>query len=105
MVRTWKESDMLLAVQTVQNNPRMHVAKIARIYNVPNTLLRRRVRRTPAKQNTIPANRKLSQLEKETIVRHIFDLDSRLFLFRISNVENIANRLLAERNAERVGKN
>ena len=96
---------MLLAVQTVQNNPRMHVAKIARIYNVLNTLLRCRVRKTPVKQNTTLTNRKLSQLKKKTIVQHILNLDSRSFFFRISNVENIANRLLAKRNAKRVDKN
>ena len=105
MVRTWNESDMLLAVKIVQNNPQMHVTQIARIYKVPYTTLCCRVRGRSAKQDTIPKSRKLTQLEEETIVRHILDLDSRSFPPRVSCVEDMANRLLADRNAQRVGKN
>ncbi len=40
-------------------------------------------------------SRKLTALEKEVVVREIFDLDSRRFLLRMYDVEDIANRLLA----------
>jgi hypothetical protein len=57
------------------------------------------------KRDTTFKSRKLTELKKQVIVQHIFDLNSRSFSFRISAVENIANRLLAEQNAERVNKN
>ena len=46
----------------------------------------------------------LTFIEEEIIVRYIFNLDSRGFLFRIDNVEDMANSLLAMRSAKRVGK-
>ena len=96
---------MFLAVQVVRNNSEARITKIARIYNVPEKTLRRRAQRILAKHDTIPKSRKLTLLEKETIVRHILDLDSRSFPPRVSSVKEMANRLLADRNAERVGKN
>jgi hypothetical protein len=52
----------------------------------------------------IPANsRKLTDLEESVIVQYILDLDSKGFPPRLSGVEDMANRLLAERDAGRVG--
>ena len=105
MTRTWNESDMLLAVQIVRQNPKSNLKKIAQIYNVPRTTLFRRVQGMSAR-SIIPSNsRKLTNLEEEAIVRYILDLDSRAFPPRRSAVEDMANRLLAERNGGRVGKN
>ena len=47
---------------------------------------------------------KLTDLEESVIVQHILDLDSRSFPPRLSNVEDMANQLLAERDASKVGK-
>src|ERR1700722_2952353 len=58
--------------------------------------------RTPRRD--IQANsRKLTDLEESVIVQYILDLDSKGFPPRLCGVEDIANRLLAERNAGRVG--
>lgn len=105
MGRTWKESDLVLAVKILRDNPQLKTTTIARIYNVPRTTLSNRLRGTSARHDIIPQNRKLTLLEEETIVRHILDLDSRSFPPRVSCVEDMANRLLADRNAQRVGKN
>jgi hypothetical protein len=46
----------------------------------------------------------LTDLEESVILQYILDLDSRSFPPRLSGVEDMANRLLVERNASRVGK-
>ncbi|SCO91185.1 related to transposase [Fusarium oxysporum] len=48
--------------------------------------------------------RKLSKLEEETVLQNTLDLDSRGLPCRISLIEDMANRLLADRNAPPVGK-
>ncbi|KAL0933916.1 transposase [Colletotrichum truncatum] len=52
----------------------------------------------------MPNSRNLSDLEEKTIVEYILDLDARSFPPRLSGVEEMANRLLAERDAPPVGK-
>ena len=48
---------------------------------------------------------KLTDLEKDIIVRYILDLDSRGFAPRLASVKNIANLLLESRGVLCVGKN
>jgi len=105
MTCTWKESDMLLAVQFVRQNPKVKIRKIARIYNVPRTTLCRRIQGMPTRLDTVNKAQRLTKLEEETIVRYILDLDSRAFPPRRSAVEDMANQLLAARDSGRVGKN
>ncbi|KAL0940553.1 transposase [Colletotrichum truncatum] len=52
----------------------------------------------------MPNSRNLLDLEEKTIVEYILDLDARSFPPRLSGVEEMANRLLAERDAPPVGK-
>lgn len=69
------------------------------------TKLSRR-RRGKESRRDIPANsRKMSDLEELVIIQYILDLDSKGFPPRLSGVEDMANRLLAERDAGRVGVN
>ena len=49
--------------------------------------------------------RKLTVFEEKAIVSFIIDLDARSFPPRYSYVEDMANRLLAQRGGGRVGKN
>jgi hypothetical protein len=52
----------------------------------------------------MPNSRNLTSLEEDTIVQYILDLDARLHPPRLANVEDMANRLLRERDAPSVGK-
>ncbi|KAE9568023.1 hypothetical protein CGMCC3_g15871 [Colletotrichum fructicola] len=52
----------------------------------------------------MPNSRNLTTLEEEKLVEYILDLDFRSFPPRISGVEDMANRLLADRDAPPVGK-
>jgi hypothetical protein len=104
MARTWNESDMLLAVNVIRQNPQLKIRRIGRIYRVLYSTLYTRIHGTPTKRDTINKAQKLTKLEEETIVRHILDLDSRAFPPRRSAVEDIANQLLAARDSGQVGK-
>ena len=72
---------------------------------MPRSTLNRRINGIPSQQDSVPKSRILTPLEELVIVRHILNLDSRSFPPRIRNVEDIANRILNDRNATRVGKN
>ena len=63
-----------------------------------------RCRRGQQSQRNILANsRKLTDLEEDVIVQYILALDSKGFPPCLSSVEDIADRLLAKRDARRVG--
>ncbi|OHW97262.1 transposase [Colletotrichum incanum] len=93
------ESDLVLALNA------LHVRKAALIYNVPRTTLQRRQAGRPAKGSTRSHNLILTSYEEDSIIRYIIDLDSRSFPPRLSGVREMADRLLRERDARRVGTN
>ena len=105
MVGTWSEHQLVLAVQALQKDPKLSVRKAAKIYNVPRTTLanRRDGQQTISELST--NRRKLAESEENAIVRYIIDLDSRSFPPRISNVRDMADRLLALRDGGHVGVN
>src|SRR5450432_4800632 len=105
MTGSWKESDMTLALNALRMTRKLTLSRAAKIYKVPRTTLRNRYYGISSRHDTKPNSRKLTDLEEEVIVRHILDLDSRSFPPRIRCVEDIANRILNDRNATRVGKN
>ena len=57
-----------------------------------------------SRRESVPNSRKLTDLEEQTIIQYVLDLDSRSFPPRLSDVEDIANKLLADRDAPPVGK-
>jgi DDE superfamily endonuclease/Tc5 transposase DNA-binding domain len=102
---TWRESDLIQAVRTYRTRPHLKLSYLARVYHIPRTTLFNRLHGKPSRQETRPNSQKLTSLEESVIVRHILDLDSRSFPPRKSCVEDMANRILTDRNARRVGKN
>ncbi|RKK31081.1 hypothetical protein BFJ67_g15411 [Fusarium oxysporum f. sp. cepae] len=58
----------------------------------------------PARCDTIPKSRTISELEEQIIVQFILDLNSRCFPSRLRGVEEMANRLLTDSDALSVGK-
>jgi hypothetical protein len=59
----------------------------------------------PSRRDSTPNSRKLTPTEELAIVRYILDLDSRRFPPRPQAVQEMADLLLAERDASLVGKN
>ncbi|KAJ3454583.1 hypothetical protein MRS44_013183 [Fusarium solani] len=98
------EAKTLLALQALQNDPKLSVRRAASIYEVKEQRLRRRQNGIQSRRDWIPKSRRLSDLEEQIIVQFILDLDSRGFPPRLRGVEEMANRLLADRDASPVGK-
>ncbi|RKK06679.1 hypothetical protein BFJ68_g17640 [Fusarium oxysporum] len=104
MPQLYSEWQILLALQALRNNPKLGLRGAARLYQVNYWALRRRQNGTQPRRDWIPNSCKLSDLEEEIIVKFILDLDSRGFPPRLRGVEEMANRLLADRDASPVGK-
>ncbi|RKK31124.1 hypothetical protein BFJ66_g15995 [Fusarium oxysporum f. sp. cepae] len=98
------EANVLLALQAYQADPKLSLRRAAFIYNVHFDTLYGRYCGLPARSDCIPNSRKLSDLEEQVIVQYILDLDSRGFPSRLCDIEEMANRLLADRDASPVGK-
>ena len=97
------ESRVILALQALKNDPRFTLRRAATTYSIPLTTLYDRYHGRQSRRDIQPNCRKLTDLEESVIVRYILDLDSKGFPPRLCGVEDMANRLLAERNAGRVG--
>ncbi|KAG6978126.1 hypothetical protein FocnCong_v021601 [Fusarium oxysporum f. sp. conglutinans] len=104
MSQSSNEARILLALQALQNNPKISLRRAASIYEVDRFALRRRQHGIQSRRNTIQKSRRLSDLEEQIIVQFILDLDSRGFPSRLRFIEEMANSLLADRDASPVGK-
>ncbi|KFA80951.1 hypothetical protein S40288_11759 [Stachybotrys chartarum IBT 40288] len=95
LARQWNQN--LLIWDFVQGSRRkLYLRCAVEIYNVGRMMLSR--------CNWIPKSRQLSDLEEQTIIQFILDLDSRGFPLRLRGMEEMANRLLAKHDAPPVGK-
>jgi hypothetical protein len=97
------EKQVILALQAVENDPSLSLRAAAKIYGVHHTKLSSRKRGRKERRDTIANSRKLTDLEESVLVQYILDLDSRAFPPRLRGVEDMANQLLAERDALGVG--
>ncbi|OWT42501.1 DDE superfamily endonuclease domain-containing protein [Pochonia chlamydosporia 170] len=98
-----KESRMILASQAFQRGPNQSIRAIAKVYNVSRSSLSARLNGIAARRDTTPNLRKLTDLEESTIIQYILNLDARSFPPRLSGVQDMANQLLADRDAPPVG--
>src|SRR6478752_6051349 len=98
------EARIVLALQAYQADPKLSLRRAAKIYDVHFRTLHYRSQGRQARDDYIPSSRKLSDLEEQVIVEYILNLDSRGFPPRHRDVEEMANRLLADRDASPVGK-
>ncbi|KAH7471612.1 hypothetical protein FOMA001_g13257 [Fusarium oxysporum f. sp. matthiolae] len=104
MPQSSNEARILLALQALRDNPKLTVLRAANIYNVNRSTLGRRQHGILSTRDTPTKSRKLSDQEEQIVVQFILDLDLRGFPSRLSYVEDIANSILANRNAPYVGK-
>jgi hypothetical protein len=100
-----QEARIILAIEAIQTSKRkLSRRNAAKLYNVPHSTLCDRMNGITSRSDVKPNCLKLTKLEEETIVRHIFDRDSRGFSPRLADVEDMANYLLEARGGKRVGK-
>ncbi|KAK7928524.1 hypothetical protein PG985_005522 [Apiospora marii] len=105
MVGTWKESQMILALQAIQKNPELSLRSVSKTYGVPYATLRNRRLGLQPKREISANSRRLTDSEDDAIIRYIIELNARSFPPRLSGVEDMANRLLSLRDGRRVGMN
>jgi hypothetical protein len=98
------ESRVILALEAIQNDIKLSIRAAAKIYKVNRVTLSNRRAGRPARCDTTPNSKKLTELEEEAIVRYIVELATRSFPPRLCGVEDMANQLLRARDAPDVGK-
>jgi hypothetical protein len=98
------EARIILAIEAIRTSKILSRRKAAEIYNIPESTLRLRMNSATPLPERRPAVQKLTEMEEEIIVLHIFDRDSRGFSPRLAEVEDITNYLLEARGGEHVGK-
>ena len=104
MPSTSKEARVILALEALQNDKKLSLRAVAKLYNVPvTTLYDRRAGRT-ARRDSPVNSKKLTKSEEEAIVQYVLELDARSFPPRLRSVEDMANQLLRVRDAPPVGK-
>jgi hypothetical protein len=99
-----KEARVILALEALQNDKKLSLRAVAKLYNVPVTTLYDRRAGRPARRDTTPNSRRLTDSEEKAIVQYIIDLSARSFPPRLRGVEDMANQLLRVRDAPPVGK-
>jgi hypothetical protein len=99
MSQSLDEARILLALQALRNNLKLSTRQAAKIYNVCYRTLQRRHNGIQSRCNWIPKSRKLTDLKEQIIFQFLLDLDSRGFPARLRFVEEMANSLLADRDA------
>ena len=73
------EGRIALAIQALRSKRITSVRTSAKLYDVPETTLRRRLNGTESRRSTRPIMSKLTQTEEEVLLQRIFDLDEQGF--------------------------
>src|SRR5438477_5776379 len=96
---------MDLAIQAINSDASNSVRATCRDYLVPRSTLRHRLSGRTPRAEAPPNGMRLTKLEEAAIVERILDLDSRGFPLTKAILRDMANKLLAERDAGTMGKN
>jgi hypothetical protein len=95
----------MLAVQAIKKDPKLSIRRAALIYTVFRTTLQARLDGRNSRRDILHPRQNLTKLEESTIIQRIIKLNSQTFSSRLNAVKDMANRLLRDRDALRVGKN
>ena len=99
-----KDARINLALEALQNDGKLKLEAVAKLYNVPASTLRDRRAGRPVRRDTMPNLRRLINSEEKAIVEYVLELDTRSFPLRLCGVEDMANQLLYVRDAPPIGK-
>jgi hypothetical protein len=98
------ESQIVLALRAMQNDPKLSARAAGKIYSVDHQKFSRRRHGMQPRRDIPASSRKLTDLEESVLIQHILDLSAKGSPPRVSVVEDMANRRLATRDQPRVGK-
>ena len=99
-----QEARIVLALQAISKSKKLRIARIAKIYNIPRSTFRDRIKGITSKAETRNARHNLTQAQEDTLVQYIFDLDSRGFPPRIEGGKDMADLLRTMHHEEPVGE-
>jgi helix-turn-helix, Psq domain len=94
-----QEGKILLAMQAIRLGQIKCMRVAAKTFEVPYITLRRRMKGISSRSDSTPNSRKLSSLEESALIQYILELDLRGFSPRPSEIGDMANLLLAKRQA------
>jgi hypothetical protein len=100
-----QETRIILAIETIRSSKKLNKRRIAKIYKILYVIFSYRITSWTYRPESKTNYYKLTDLEKDMIVRYILDLDSRGFAPRLVSIKDIANLLLESRGVLYVGKN
>jgi hypothetical protein len=92
-----KEGRIALAVQAFKQGHISSVRAAAKMYDIPESTLRGRVKGIPARRDAVPINRKLTTTEESTLLKWILSRDERGIPATSDCVQQMANLLLQKR--------
>jgi hypothetical protein len=100
-----QEGRIDLALQGFQSGQFETIRRAATAFNVPHQRLSDRLHGIGFRPRKRANGHKLTSSEEHTIIQYILDLDARGFAPRLSEVADMADKLLTARGKEPVGKN
>jgi hypothetical protein len=74
-----QEARIILAIKAIRISKKLSRRSTIKIYNIPYAILSNRMASRTFRRETKANSLKLTELEEETIVRYILDLDNRGF--------------------------
>ena len=99
------EERIILAIEAIRTSQKkISQRNTAKMFNIPEAILRDRIKGRPQREKTRVKDRKLDLLEEQILIRYILKQNERGFPLRLFSVEDIANLLLKSRNRDLVGK-
>lgn len=100
-----REDRILLAIQAMKDDKNLKQRRAAKIFNVGESVLRRRRAGQASRRDSQPNSSKLQKTEDEAIIQYTKKLDARGFAPTLGYLRVMANELLAVRDGGQVGEN
>jgi hypothetical protein len=99
------EANIILAMSAIDTEQLTSNRAAAAHYRVNKDTLRNRRAGKPARQDCAPNSKVLTELEERVIIEHALDVDERGFQLNYDLLRGVADKLLSNRGARRVGVN
>ena len=100
-----KEAQIQLAIQALEKDQIYGLRNAAHIFNIPFSTLQERRAGTASRRDIKPNSINLTVTKEAAIIQWILKLNSRGFAPQLNTVQEIANKLLAERGQDLIGIN
>ena len=102
--KTYIEGDIFFIISDIVSKQIQSERRAAAVYSVPRITVQRRRAGQRARCDCEPNSKRLTNVEEEVITRYILNLNSRGFPPALGAVQDMADKLLAERGKGQVGE-